>query len=117
MKSATAPRARDRLTTFERASKKSLAVSASFVTARTQVNDLQAEIEAGARCADRMRVEAAAIDERVITHLQYAAQLGSFTQCVRELQTSIAEQRSILRDLRGSLDSLRQALREEKSRV
>jgi hypothetical protein len=102
--------------TFERTSKKSLAVRATIVTARTQVNDLQAEIEAGARCADRMRVEAA-IDERVITHLQYAARLGSLTQCVCELQASIAEQRSILRDLRHSLDSLRHALREQKSTV
>jgi hypothetical protein len=115
MKSATAPRARDGVMTFERTSKKRLALSASIVTARAQVNDLQAEIEAGARCADRIRVEAT-IDERVITHLQYAARLGSLTQCVRELQASIAEQRSILRDLRNSLDSLRQALREQ-SRV
>lgn len=80
-------------------------------TARAHLDDLQSEIEAGARCADRIHDGARTIDSRMLTALQSAARLEALRDCVTELRGSIAEQRTILRGLRTSVNQLRQSLR------
>ena len=80
-------------------------------TARAHLDDLQSEIEAGARCADRIHDGANTIDSRLLTTLQSAARLGALRDCVTELRASIVVQRTILRDLRASVNQVRQSLR------
>jgi predicted RNase H-like nuclease (RuvC/YqgF family) len=86
----------------------------SIATARAHLDDLQAEIEAGARCAERLRADAGEIDSRVVTYIRQTARLHALVNCTDELRASIAEQRTILRDLRKSIDRLRQSFRRPK---
>jgi predicted RNase H-like nuclease (RuvC/YqgF family) len=82
----------------------------SIGSARTRVDDLQAEIEAGARWVDQIHAEADALEQRLMRQMEFAAQLGSLRQHSRELRASMTQQRSILRQLRRSLNEIRQAL-------
>ena len=50
---------------------------ASIGTARTGVDDLQAEMEAAVRRADRIDAEVSAIEGQMMQHFELAAQLGT----------------------------------------
>lgn len=86
----------------------------SIATVRTQIDDLQAELEAGSRCADRIHADVKTIDDRVMTHARHTARMTALFECVSELTKSIRDQRTILRDLRRSIDQVRQSMRERK---
>jgi len=87
----------------------------SIATVRTQIDDLQAELEAGARCVDRIHADVKTIDEQAISHSRQIARMIALRDCASELRKSIQDQRSILRDLRRSIDQVRQSIRERKS--
>lgn len=89
------------------------ALHSSLTAARTCLEDLQAEIEAGSRCAERIHVNAT-IDDRVLLHQQEAARLGALRRCAEDLKASIAQQRGILQELRRSIDELRRAMRNRR---
>jgi predicted RNase H-like nuclease (RuvC/YqgF family) len=86
----------------------------SIATVRTQIEDLQAELEAGARCADRIHADVKTIEDRVLNHLRLAARMTALCDCASELKKSIHDQRVILRDLRRSINQVRQSIRERK---
>ena len=88
----------------------------SLTAARTCVEDLQAEIEAGLRCAERIHVNAM-INDRVLLHQREAARLGALRRCAEDLKASIAQQQGILRDLRRSIDELRRAMYNRRLRL
>jgi prefoldin subunit 5 len=86
----------------------------SIATVRTQIEDLQAEVEAGARCADRIHADVKTIDGREIDHVHQLSPMTALLDCASELKKSIRDQRAILRDLRRSIDQVRQSIRERK---
>jgi len=86
----------------------------TIATVRTQIEDLWAELEAGARCANRIHADVKIIDDRVMTHLRQAARMTALLKSADELKKSIQDQRSILRDLRQSVDRIRQSIRDNK---
>lgn len=86
----------------------------SIDTARTCLEDLQAEVEAGARCAERIYLSASGIDSRVSIHLQQAARFAALIECAGELKESIGQQRAILHELRTSLEKVRISLRKAR---
>ena len=73
----------------------------SIAAARTRLDDLQAEMEAGARCAERIRADASEMDSRVVNFVRQTERLHALLHCADELKVSITEQRAILRDLRS----------------
>ena len=83
----------------------------SIATARTQIEDLQAELEAGARFVDRIHADVKTIDDRVINHVRQTARMRALLGCASELKKSIRDQQAILRELRRSVDQLRHSLR------
>ena len=83
----------------------------SIATVRTQIEDLQAEVEAGARCADRIHANVRTIDGHAINHFQHTARMTALLGSASELKKSIRDQRTLLRDLRRSLDQVRQSIR------
>jgi bacterioferritin-associated ferredoxin len=87
----------------------------SIATARTQIEDLQAELEVGARCADRIHADVKIIDDRVMNHLRQASRMTALLVSADELKKSIRDQRNILRDLRQCVDRVRQSIREFKT--
>ena len=88
----------------------------SLAAVRVQLDDLQADMEAGDRCAVRIQSNATSIDERLAAHLQHAARCGALRQCASELRASIAQQREILTELRGTVNEIRAELRSRTLR-
>ena len=88
----------------------------SIATARTQIEDLQAELELGARCADRIHADVKTIDDRVTTHIRQTARMTALLGCAAELKKSIQDQRALLHDLRRSVDQVRQSIRRRTTR-
>jgi predicted RNase H-like nuclease (RuvC/YqgF family) len=88
----------------------------SIATARTQIEDLQAELEAGARCADRIHADVKTIDDRVMHHIRQTTRMTALLECASELRKSIQDQRAILGDLRRSVDKVRQSIRRRITR-
>lgn len=86
----------------------------SIATARTHMDDLQAELEAGARCVDRIHDDVETMDDRVINRGRRATPLTALLDCASELRKSIRDQQTILRELRRSIDQVRQSIRETK---
>jgi len=86
----------------------------SIATVRTQIEDLQSEMEAGARCADHLRTGVKVMDDSVTTYLCSTRRLTALLERTDALRKSIGEQRTLLRDLRSSFDQLRLSLRERR---
>lgn len=86
----------------------------SIATVRTQIEDLQAELEAGSRCVDRIHADVKTIDDRVMSYISQTARMTALLECATELKKSIQDQRTILRDLRRSINQVRQSIRERK---
>lgn len=84
----------------------------SIATVRTQIEDLQSEMEAGARYADHLQAGVKVMDDSVVTYLRSTSRLSALLERADELKKSIGEQRALLRDLRSSFDQLRRSLRE-----
>lgn len=84
----------------------------SIDSVRTWLDDLQAELEAGARCAERIHDDATTLDARVVNHGSQLEELRALVERVRELRTSIREQRTLLRNLRGSVNHVRRSIRD-----
>jgi len=70
----------------------------------TRLDDLQAEMEAGDRCAARLRH--AAVDDRVATALRNADEAGRLMNQIGELRRSLAEQRVLMQQLRREVRTL-----------
>jgi len=87
---------------------------ASVSTARTQIEDLQAELEAGARCVDRIQSDVKTIDGRTLNYFRQTARMTALLESAEELKKSIREQQDLLRDLRRSVDQVRQSIRERR---
>jgi chromosome segregation ATPase len=87
----------------------------SIAAVSTQIEDLQSELEASARCVDRIHADVKTIDEREINYTRQIARMIALRDCASELGKSIRDQRAILRDLRRSVDQVRQSIRETKS--
>lgn len=79
---------------------------------RTRLADLEAELEAGARCADRIHAGTATLDGRVIEHGVRVAEWRALVDRVAELKASIKEQRTLLAELRTSMNQVRRSARE-----
>jgi uncharacterized coiled-coil DUF342 family protein len=87
---------------------------ASISTVRTQIEDLQAEVEAGARCADRIQSDVKTIDERTLNYFRQTARMTALLECADELKKSIHEQQELLCDLRRAVDQVRQSIRDRR---
>jgi len=86
----------------------------SIATVRTQIEDLQAELEAGSRCVDRIHADVKTIDGRVVNHVLQAARMTALLECASDLKKSIRDQRTILCDLRKSVDQVRNWIRARR---
>jgi hypothetical protein len=73
----------------------------------TRLDDLQAEMEAGSRCATRLGEEAADLDGRLAISLRTAERTGELLRRVGELHRSLHQQRALMRHLRIEVRSLR----------
>jgi len=71
---------------------------------RTRLEDLQAELEAGARQIGRIAESTADIRSALLSrHLEQAELAGNLVRRIAELQDSIHEQRAILTELRRAI--------------
>jgi chromosome segregation ATPase len=76
-------------------------------TARAQLDDLQAELEAGNRQAQKLLNCAFALDGAAAEHRTTAEQLSRLRERAADLQESLREQRALMNQLRDSLNDLR----------
>ena len=74
----------------------------------TRLDDLQAEMEAGVRCATKLRNSI--VDERVATALRTADESGRLVGNIAELRRSLGEQRTLMNQLRREIHTLRARL-------
>jgi hypothetical protein len=90
-------------------------IKQSIVAARAQLDDLQSELEAGARFARKLEGYVAVLNNgrTVGNHLKEAQGL---LDRLAELRASVRAQRWLMRQLRGSLDDLRRASHRLKPR-
>ena len=73
------------------------------------LEDLQAEMEAGARKLDAVAERAAEMREAILhRHLDQAAQVGALVRRVDELQRSVRQQRERLSELRRAIQVQRE---------
>jgi predicted RNase H-like nuclease (RuvC/YqgF family) len=76
-------------------------------TARAQLDDLQAELEAGTRQAEKIMDCAAALDAVTTERREAEQQLTILLRRTSELRASLREQRALMKQLRDSFDHLR----------
>ena len=76
-------------------------------TARAQLDDLQAELEAGTREADKIANCAATLDTVTTQHCEAEDELSRLQQRTAGLCASLREQRALMKQLRESFDHLR----------
>jgi hypothetical protein len=76
-----------------------------------QLDDLQSEIEAGARRLEKIHDEAWRVDRLTGAHLHQAGLTGRLRQQITELRESLTQQRALLRQLRGEMQALRAGLK------
>ena len=71
---------------------------------RTCLEDLQSEIEAGARKLDSIGTEASEIRQALLdNHFQQAALAGELVRRIADLKSCVAEQRVRMRELRQAV--------------
>lgn len=85
----------------------------AVVAARARLDDLQAELEAGARFAQKIECDLAALSGR-ITHRGFG-EIEDLMSRLAALRASVRAQRRLMSELRGSLDYLRQHMGELRS--
>jgi tellurite resistance protein len=71
-------------------------------------DDLQSELEAGARTVKKIQRETAQLDGLMVASMDHAAIAGTVRCQLRLLMHSIAQQRTTLRELRSEMLKLRQ---------
>lgn len=81
--------------------------AAELVT--TRLDDLQAEMEAGARCVSKLC--SAAADDQIALALKTADTTGRLMRRIAELRESVTEQRRLMQQLRHDVRALRDAHR------
>jgi hypothetical protein len=81
------------------------------------LDDLQAELEAGARTLEKIDAHAFRLDDHVATHLRQAGLAGELLRQVQALKQSVAQQRATLLELRAEMQALRQQLRRKREDV
>lgn len=75
---------------------------------QTQFDDLQAEMEAGARHIEHIDAGVGELRERVTRkHLEQGQLLGTLTRRIRELQDSIRQQQETLLGIRRDVEARR----------
>jgi len=81
-------------------------------TAETHLNDLQAEMEAGARQLDRIQQTGSRIQDSLLArHFEHVTLMQSLLKRVVELKASIAQQQQTMRELREDIRTLNVQLR------
>lgn len=81
----------------------------------TNLDDLEAGIDANVREANRLERMSAGIDSTQARLLRNADLIGKLARQSRELTASVTDQRAVLSELRGSLARLRVELKHERS--
>jgi hypothetical protein len=71
------------------------------------LDDLQSEMEAGARALDKIRADVASLEELLRSELRIADITGSLVRQVRQLASSVRLQRVTLGELRIEMRKLR----------
>ena len=71
------------------------------------LDDLQSEMEAGARALTKIRAEVASLEDLLRSELRIADITGVLVRQVRDLASSVRLQRITLRDLRLEMQKLR----------
>jgi Mg2+ and Co2+ transporter CorA len=82
-------------------------VSHAVATARAQLDDLMAELEAGSRFVDKIDSGVAALDDRLIRNQQQQVELAELVRRLSDLRESVRQQRALMNHLRQSFDLLR----------
>jgi hypothetical protein len=82
-------------------------VSHAVATARAQLDDLMAELEAGARFAEKIQNGVAALDDRLIRNQHRQEEMARLVQRLTDLRASLQQQRALMAQLRESFDILR----------
>jgi hypothetical protein len=82
-------------------------VSHAVAAARAQLDDLMAELEAGARFVEKIQSGVATLDDRLIRNQQQQAEMAQLVQRLSDLRASLAQQRALMAQLRESFDLLR----------
>lgn len=85
-------------------------VNQTVVTARAQLDDLTAELEAGARFVDRIETGLAALDGRFASGRRRREELELLIQRLDDLRGSVRQQRALMTQLRECFDALRRQL-------
>jgi len=81
-------------------------------TAETHLNDLQAEIEAGARQLDRIHQTGSRLQDSLLARqFEQVTLMQSLLKRVLELKASIAQQQQTMRELREDIRTLNGQLR------
>jgi hypothetical protein len=84
------------------------------VAARTQLDDLQSELEAGGRFVQKLQGDVAVLNGRAVG--DHIKETQSLLARLAELRASVRAQRWLMRQLRGSLDDLRRDTHRLKPR-
>jgi hypothetical protein len=82
-------------------------VSHAVATARAQLDDVMAELEAGARFADKIQRGVAALDDRLLRNQQRLAEMAQLVERLSDLRASLRQQRALMAQLLESFDILR----------
>jgi predicted RNase H-like nuclease (RuvC/YqgF family) len=82
----------------------------------TRLDDLQAEMEAGERCATKLHDQANGVDNRLETVIRTAERTGQMAHRVAELQRSLRQQRALMRQLRIEIKTLRAKIARGRTR-
>lgn len=73
----------------------------------TRLDDLQSEIEAGARTVEKIQDDVGRVDAYLKIRFRQPTLMGSLIPRIRELRERVAHQRTALKDLRGEFQALR----------
>jgi predicted RNase H-like nuclease (RuvC/YqgF family) len=85
-------------------------VQNTVATARAQLDDLTAELEAGARFVARLGRGIAALDTRLNEHQQRRDEVEQLERRLVDLRDSLRQQRMLMKQLRECFDTLRRQI-------
>jgi predicted RNase H-like nuclease (RuvC/YqgF family) len=79
-------------------------------TARAQLDDLTAELEAGTRFVARIERGVAALDGRLSEHQHQRDEVEQLARRLNDLRDSLRQQRILMKQLRECFDTLRRQI-------
>lgn len=85
-------------------------VRQTVAAARAQLDDLLAELEAGARFVDGIERGIAALDKRVSDNYRNREEMEHLVGRLGDLRASVSEQRVLMKQLRECFDTLRRQI-------